>query len=947
MQKMNIDDVRGTTSEHNRHSHTDTDTVGIDTTAPNGPLSGPLTKKAEEKSARLNNPEPTTTNSTAGGSISSSTKSDDKTHVEITLDVRGEGPIAVPSVKTTAGINVEGSELTLQAKGLGKRSSFSSSAVRNASSRIRKVSQELKRLASLSKRAKASRFEKTKSAAAQALMGLKFISNTDGGAGWAEVEKQFNKLTTSTGGLLPRADFCKCIGMYTESKEFAGELFDALARRRNIAGDSINKAQLKEFWNQISDQSFDSRLQTFFDMVDKDADGRITKEEVREIISLSASANKLTNIQKQADEYAALIMEALDPNNHKYIMIENLEMLMLQAPNNATRGGKSQNLNKLLTRKLKPTQEKKPLTRWFQDLKYILQDNWQRAWVIALWIGVMLGLFTYKFVQYRNRAAYEVMGHCVCMAKGAAETLKLNMALILLPVCRNTITWLRNKTKLGVAVPFDDNINFHQVIAVAIATGVGIHGIYHLACDFPRLLDEDHEKYNELMKKYFGDQPSSYWHFVKGVEGVTGILMVVLMAIAFALASPWLRRGNPNLPKTLKRLTGFNAFWYSHHLFIIVYTLLIVHGIKIYLTHEWYKKTTWMYLAVPIVLYACERFIRAFRSSIKPVKILKAPVYPGNVLALHMSKPQGFEYRSGQYMFVNCAAVSPFEWHPFSITSAPGDDNLSVHIRAVGDWTRQLKTVFSRVCQATPSGRSGLLRADCLQGESNPDFPRVLIDGPYGAPAQDYKKYEVLMLVGLGIGATPMISIVKDIVNNMKAMEEEENALENGVAGGGNTPLTSSPMAQKQKDGSGSGGSNFNTRRAYFYWITREQGSFDWFKEVMNEVAEIDHKGVIEMHNYCTSVYEEGDARSALISMLQSLNHAKNGVDVVSGTRVKSHFAKPKWCSVYEHIALNHTDATVGVFYCGPPGPTKELRKLASDFSHETSTKFEFHKENF
>lgn len=42
---------------------------------------------------------------------------------------------------------------------------------------------------------------------------------------------------------------------------------------------------------------------------------------------------------------------------------------------------------------------------------------------------------------------------------------------------------------------------------------------------------------------------------------------------------------------------------------------------------------------------------------------LKVAVYPGNVLALHMSKPQGFRYKSGQYMFINCAAVSPFEWY--------------------------------------------------------------------------------------------------------------------------------------------------------------------------------------------------------------------------------------------------------------------------------------------
>jgi respiratory burst oxidase len=37
-------------------------------------------------------------------------------------------------------------------------------------------------------------------------------------------------------------------------------------------------------------------------------------------------------------------------------------------------------------------------------------------------------------------------------------------------------------------------------------------------------------------------------------------------------------------------------------------------------------------------------------------------VYPGNVIAIHMSKPYGFTYKSGQYIYVNCGEVSPFEW---------------------------------------------------------------------------------------------------------------------------------------------------------------------------------------------------------------------------------------------------------------------------------------------
>lgn len=172
-------------------------------------------------------------------------------------------------------------------------------------------------------------------------------------------------------------------------------------------------------------------------------------------------------------------------------------------------------------------------------------------------------------------------------------------------------------------------------------------------------------------------------------------------------------------------------------------------------------------------------------------------------------------------------------------------------------------------------------------------MPRLLIDGPYGAPAQDYKKYDILLLVGLGIGATPLISIVKDVLNNIKQQKDvEEGSVENGA------------KDNKEKP--------FAAKRAYFYWVTREQGSFEWFRGVMNDVAENDREGLIELHNYCTSVYEEGDARSALITMLQAIQHAKNGVDIVSGTRVKTHFARPNWRQVFKHVAINHADQRIG-----------------------------------
>jgi respiratory burst oxidase len=116
-------------------------------------------------------------------------------------------------------------------------------------------------------------------------------------------------------------------------------------------------------------------------------------------------------------------------------------------------------------------QERRPRWRWrgwgvrkaAARVRVAAEENWRRAWVLALWLAAMAALFVWKFVQYRRMAAFQVMGYCLPTAKGAAETLKLNMALVLLPVCRNTLTWLRSSWA-RFFVPFDDNITFHKVL---------------------------------------------------------------------------------------------------------------------------------------------------------------------------------------------------------------------------------------------------------------------------------------------------------------------------------------------------------------------------------------------------------------------------------------------------------------------------------------------------
>ncbi|KAI4983608.1 hypothetical protein ZWY2020_025474 [Hordeum vulgare] len=765
-------------------------------------------------------------------------------------------------------------------------------------------------MASRERRRVQARLDRSLSGARRALKGLRFISRATGSAEatalWGAVEERFDAL--SRDGLLARDDFGDCIGM-VDSKEFAVGIFDALARRRQTL-QRVTKEELHDFWLQISDQSFDARLQIFFDMVDTNVDGRITREEVQELIVLSASANKLSRLKEQAEEYALLIMEELDPEGLGYIEVPHRTRtntaallpswaLLLQRdaymsysrPLSSGSGSAAQ-WSQDIGAQEKPATAAAPGRggwRWSPRraagrARVAAEENWRRAWVLALWVAAMAALFAWRFAQYRRSVAFEVMGHCLPTAKGAAETLKLNMALVLLPVCRITLTRLRSSWARFV-VPLDDCIAFHK------------------------------------------EEKPTYRSLLSGVVGVTGVVMVALMAVSFTLAARPLRRASTRrtrLPSPLGHLAGFNAFWYSHHLLVVVYLLLLVHGWFMFLVSKWYQRTTWMYIAVPFALHVGERTLRALRSKAYAAKILKVCLLPGNVLTITMSKPYGFRYRSGQYVFLQCPTISPFEWHPFSITSAPGDDYISVHIQTRGDWTQELKHIFvENYMSPCLPGRASFGDLGMAEQKSP---PRLLVDGPYGAPAQDFRNYDVLLLVGLGIGATPFISILRDLLNNIKLADElMDLSMETSRSEDSSNTTFSVSTASSNKRRA------YRTSRAHFYWVTRERIV----------------RGVIELHNYLTSVYEERDARTTLLSMVQALNHAKNGIDIVSGTRVRTHFARPNWKEEFTRISAKHPGSTVGVFYCGKPTLAKELKKLSLEMSHKTTTRFHFHKEYF
>lgn len=66
-----------------------------------------------------------------------------------------------------------------------------------------------------------------------------------------------------------------------------------------------------------------------------------------------------------------------------------------------------------------------------------------------------------------------------------------------------------------------------------------------------------------------------------------------------------------------------------------------------------------------------------------------------DVTNLVFKRPVNFNYKSGQWVRIACLDLGGSEYHPFTLTSAPHEENLSLHIRAVGPWTTNLRMTYN------------------------------------------------------------------------------------------------------------------------------------------------------------------------------------------------------------------------------------------------------------
>jgi predicted ferric reductase len=408
--------------------------------------------------------------------------------------------------------------------------------------------------------------------------------------------------------------------------------------------------------------------------------------------------------------------------------------------------------------------------------------------------------FAQKATQYSdNPSAEAVYGRCVVAARGAAACINLNCLLILLPVCRHLITALRASKRIRRVVPVDRHLEAHVLIGTAILlfTLVHVGGQVCNAYQFSRAQEADiYALFGPRLANVPHDPGARWTYAFTSIAGVTGILMVAIMVVAY--------------PLTLVRKRRFNVFWSSHHLLLLMLVIMCIHGTASML--EPYRSLAWT--IGPLSIYVLFRLLRE-SSSLSRASLLNAQLKPGGVIQLRLSKPRSWGgthvHKAGMMAMVKVPQLSALEWHPFSLTSLPSDDHLEFHIKISGDWTTHLsERLFAA---GAPAPRSLPLASEADQRtdvEAPPPeyFPRsnspglrnemppsvgsnltFLIDGPMSSAMQSWADHPAVVLVGSGIGITPAISVLRQI----------------------------------------SASSSLPTKRVYFFWMVRNAEGLQWF----------------------------------------------------------------------------------------------------------------------
>ncbi len=568
-----------------------------------------------------------------------------------------------------------------------------------------------------------------------------------------------------------------------------------------------------------------------FKLHDHDNVGTLGYQEVLRMIAMSLAEEQVQTRESQPpDNLAYALLQTADTNRDGRISFDEFEAVIRKRPELLRQMTRSEAMwiapsEDLLARLEAPGHERaRRFARFFEN-------RWLPLLYLVAWAIANVVLFTAIMVGPSDGPRPP---EWILIGRASARCLDLDGALILLPVMRRVLTWVRS-TWLGAAIPVDQGIAFHRIVG---------HTMFGLAVVHTAAF---------TMGYAVGHPSSSLGRlFFETGRGLTGTILFAVFAVMwlFALA-------------LVRRTSRFELFYFSHLLYFVWFVLAIVHAPGFAL-----------WAGVPLFGYLVERVVRLRKRAGETVTV-SAHALRSGVTRLDIRRPRNFSFHAGDYVFLRIPAIARHEWHPFTISSAPENDDLSVHVRSLGNWTAALRT---------------LVEENERQAVHSPIA--VYVDGPYGTASGEIFESRFPVLIGAGIGVTPFASILESLVR--RGNRDRPSAMEH----------------------------------AHFFWLNRDQYSFEWFVALLQEIEQLDHKALLDIH-LCMTDGRTG-ATAVGLEIAREIMHAAGKRDIVTGLRTLTHMGQPDWELVLGAIAKQHEPHRVDVFFCGPVGLANKLRRTCA-----------------
>ncbi|KAH8369836.1 hypothetical protein KR093_001096 [Drosophila rubida] len=441
--------------------------------------------------------------------------------------------------------------------------------------------------------------------------------------------------------------------------------------------DNSGSISLQEFIDaihQFSGQSADDKIRFLFKVYDIDGDGLIQHKELHDVIRHCIKENGMEFSEDQIEDLTSAMFEDADPHNSGEITYEALKNQLHK------HGGLLENLSITIDRWLVPIAEDVPANKnasglWNKiphqlTLAY-MKNNQVFVTYLFFYIAVNLCLFISRAIQFRESNGF------VIIARACGQCLNFNCAWVLVLMLRHSLTYLRSRG-LSSFLPLDHHVYLHKVTGITISVFSLVHTIMHLF-NFAIIVINDpkiNAGHYTITEWLLTDRPGVFG-LIPGCANPTGVALLSILIVMFVCSQPFVRRKG-----------SFEIFYWTHLLYVPFWILALFHG-----------PNFWMWFMLPGLVYIVERVLRFtwMRGEHGKTYISSGLLLPSKVVHLVIKRPYNFNFRPGDYVFVNIPAIANYEWHPFTISSAPEqEDYMWLHIRTVGEWTNRLYRYFER-----------------------------------------------------------------------------------------------------------------------------------------------------------------------------------------------------------------------------------------------------------